>query len=85
MIRVSIEGTVLEGRAPIDIICLMRASASPWQLEGTLRQYMDRVVERFQLFGKDVHARGRTDEERAASLLDGLIACGYARLWSRTD
>jgi hypothetical protein len=78
--RVSVDGAVLEGDSPIDIVRQMRAMASPWQMAGTLGQYMDRVADRFQLFGKDVHARGKSDEARAASLLDGLIACGFARL-----
>jgi hypothetical protein len=80
MMRVSIDGTILEGHAPIDIVRQMRAMASPWQMDGTLAQYMERVADRFRLFGKNVHARGKNDEDRAASLLDCLIACGFARL-----
>jgi hypothetical protein len=77
--RVSVDGAVFEGAEAIDIVRQMRATASPWQMDSTLARYMDRVADRFQLFGKRVYARGTTDEERAASLLEGLIECGFAK------
>jgi hypothetical protein len=78
--RVELHGTVIEGPTPLDIVRQMRANASPWHRDGTIAQYMERMADRFQLFGKSVHARGSTDEQRASSLLEGLAACGFVKL-----
>jgi hypothetical protein len=79
MIRVEIDGRVLEGERAIDVVRAMREEASPWQQEGSLSQYIVGVADRLRIFGHAVHARGDCEEDRARALLDGMLACGFAR------
>jgi hypothetical protein len=78
MIRVTIDGQILEGERAVDVVRAMRGMASPWQQEGSLTHYMQGVADRLRIFGHPVEARGDTEEQRAESLLAGMLKCGFA-------
>jgi hypothetical protein len=80
MMRVQIDGQILEGTSALEIVRAMREElASPWHRDESLATYMEHVSERFRIYGKPVSAQGPNEDARAEALLEGMIACGFAR------
>jgi len=76
-IRITGDGRVLEG-TPEQIVQTMHYLAFG-QEERTLGEYIDWAVEQARRMTEvELHVRGETDAEKAASLIDEMLRTGLA-------